>query len=357
MPLFYSDQPVFGFDIGRSSIKLMQIDPPHGKKAKTVVRAYGNIGFNPKALDKGLIIEPEIIVKAAYELLSKTLVGTLSTKHVAMSLPNSHSFSRMITLPLDMKKDEIDAAVQAEITQSIPVPITDMYYDFVATTSMQGDVQEVQIVASPSKIVSSYIEVIEALGLVPAVVEPNINSVTRMVVQSEAHDGVSLIIDLGSEASDLSVYDSKVIRATGTVDCGGDNITKAIAKGLGVSPQQAHNVKTRYGLEVSKKQASILQAIDPELGKLVGEIKKVMRYYAERADQDKQIDQIVILGGGANLPGLSSYITDKTRIPARLNSPWNHLEFGGLQPPHELETTIYTTAGGLSLITPEEIAL
>ncbi|MEM6997957.1 MAG: type IV pilus assembly protein PilM [Patescibacteria group bacterium] len=355
MSLLYSDKPVFGFDIGRSSIKIMQIEPAQ-RGGKPTVSGYGNIGFDPAAIDKGTIVQPEVVVKAAHELISGSLTGSLTTRHVAMSLPNTHSFSRVISAPYDVKVESLDTLVQGEIAQSIPMPIADLYYDFhVTKKGTEEQDQEVQLVASPRTIVDSYIEVVEALGLTPAVFEPNISAVTRMVVESEAHDEVSLIVDLGSEASDISVYDGTVVRATGTASCGGEHITRAISKSLGTSPQQAHSIKTRYGLGVSKKQSEIIKAIDPELAKLVREIKKVMRYYEERADDDKQIGQIILLGGGANLPGLSTYLTDKTRTATRLNAPFINVNFKDLQPPHELETTIYTTAGGLSLLRPEDI--
>ncbi len=96
-------------------------------------------------------------------------------------------------------------------------------------------------------------------------------------------------------------------------------------------------------------------AAEKELNKLITEIRKVMRYFGERNEDSSAIGQIIILGGGANLPGLSSYITAKTRVPTRLCAPWNNLTFGKLQPPHELETTLYTTAGGLGLVKLQEL--
>lgn len=355
MALFYTDHDVFGFDIGRSSIKIVQINPSRGKDQLGTIKAYGNTTFDPKAIEKGVIVHPEIVVKAAHDLITNNLIGKLTTRHVALSLPNSYSFSRIIAIKGGMDDEATAAAVRAEIAQSIPLPITDLYYDYQETRTLKGSDVEVQLVACPCKIVDSYIEVAKALGLTPAVIEPNINSVTRTVMRSENHSGVSLVIDLGSDFSDLSVYDGNVVRATGTVDCGGEKITTNIATKLKISRQQAHSIKTRYGLDVSKKQAQIIEAATPELNKLLTEIRKVVRYYSERAAEDNQISQIILLGGGANLPGLSSYITDKMRIPTRLNAPWNKLSFGKLQPTHELETSLYTTAAGLSMITSGEI--
>lgn len=351
MGIFYKDKPLFGFDIGRSSIKIMQIGQ-NGKQA--VVTGYGTAAFDSKAIKDGVIIEPEVLIKAAYELIEKHIVGKLTTRRVAVSLPNAHSFSRVITLP-KMNQKDLASAVKLEVDQSIPMPLDMLYYDFSVARTLEDETQEVQIVACPRDIIDSYLIVFDALGLEVALVESNIAAVTRIVVHAETHGVSTLIVDIGSTACDLSIYDGSAIRATGTVDCSGERITKYIADVLGVSQQQAHSIKTRYGLGLSKKQDKIIKAIEPELNKLINEIRKVMRYFSDRESSGNPIGQIIILGGGANLPGLSTYITDRTRVPTRLCAPWNNISFGHLQPPHELETTLYTTASGLTMVQPQEL--
>lgn len=348
--IFYRDKPVFGLDIGRASLKVMQIDSSGKHPAVT---GYGNTTFDNSAIEKGVIVDPETIVKAAYELITKGLIGEITTSHVALSLPNEYSFSRVLTLP-KMDPKDLAAAVRGEAEQSIPVSLDDLYYDYAITSTLADGTNEVQLVAAQREIVDSYLAVAQALNLQVAFIETNISAVTRIVRHAEhTTDVVTLIVDLGSTAADLSIYDGKTLRVTGTADCGSDDISELIAKGLKVSLTQAHTIKTRYGLELSKKQKDILAAIEGELGKLISEIKKVVRYYAEKTDKG-EIGQIILLGGGANLPGLSTYITDHTRVPTRLCDPWQNLTFGRLQPPHQLETTLYTTAGGLSLAQPSE---
>lgn len=351
--LFYKDKPVFGFDIGRSSIKIMQLT--QGKKG-AIVEGYGTIAFDPSAIVNGVVVDPEVVIKAAYELIEKQLVGRLTTTSVAVSLPNAHSFSRILTLP-KMDARDLASAIELETSQSIPLPLEDLYYDYEVMKAIDEQTQEVHLAACPRSIIDSYMGVFEALGLEVGLVESNISAVTRMVTHAEAHDVTTLIVDFGSTACDLSVYDGSTIHITSNVDCSGDAITKLIAAKLGLTDQQAHSIKTRYGLEVSKKQAAILDAVTPELNKLTNEIRKVIRYFNERSDGKGNIGQIIVLGGGANLPGLSGYITDKSRIPARLCAPWNNLSFGHLQPPHELETTLYTTAGGLSLVNAKGLSV
>lgn len=350
--LFYKDKPVFGFDIGRSTIKLMQINQT-GKK--TVVTGYGSASFPASAIENGVIIDPEAVIKAAYDLINGGMLGKLTTRRIAVSLPNALCFSRVLQLPIMSPKD-IDAAVLLELEHSVPIPANDLYYDFTITRVMDNKTQEVQVLACPKAIVDSYRIVFDALGLEVALAESNIASVTRVVVRAEEHDAVTLIIDFGSVACDLAIYNENATSITGTVDCSSESITSLIADKLGISNEQAYGIKTRYGLEKSKKQEEIATAIEPELSKLINEIKKVMRYHAERSGSQAQIEQIIILGGGANLPGLSSYITNHTRIPTRLCAPWDNLEFGQLKPPRDTETTLYTTAGGLGLITKSELS-
>ncbi len=350
--LFYHDKPVFGFDIGRSSIKILQITPAN---KEAIVTGYGTISFDAAAIKNGVIVDPEAIIKAGYELIEHQLVGKLTTNNVAISMPNAYSFSRVLTLP-KMEPSDLVGAIELEAGQSIPLPLELLYYDYEVTRELNNDNQEVQLTACPREIVDSYMTVFDALGLEVASVESNISSVTRMVLHAESHDVTTLIIDFGSMACDLSIYCGGTIRVTSTVDCSGDAITELIAKKLNLTIDQAHSIKIRYGLEKSKKQADILDAVSPELNKLISEIRKVMRYFSEHNPTDQPIGQIIVLGGGANLPGLGGYITDKTRVPSRLCAPWNNLSFGHLQPPHELETTLYTTAGGLSLVDAKELS-
>jgi Tfp pilus assembly PilM family ATPase len=104
------------------------------------------------------------------------------------------------------------------------------------------------------------------------------------------------------------------------------------------------------------KSPPVLSAIpDPILSSLAKEVKKMLRYYDDRATSKQKINQVITMGGGANMPGLSEYITNELRLPARMCDPWKHLEFDKLQPPSELEKSVFVTAAGLALINPKDV--
>ena len=353
LPIFYKKRPLFGFDIGNGSIKIVQL---HSTGKKTFLEGYGTTTFDPIAMKDGEIIDYEIIASAAHKLFSDDMTGSISTRDIAASLPVTNSFSRVISLPNMAEKDVLDA-VKMEAEQYIPVALDNLYIDYVTLEKSSETEQDYLVTAAPKRVVDSYINLFDILGLRPVIMEPSILSVTRMVQNAEVSNFPTLVIDCGSTTSDLTVYDKKSTVVTGTVKFGGNTITRAIMNHMGLSEVQANTVKSRYGLEVSKKQKEIMEALDVPLRNLTTEIRKIIRYYEDRVkSQDSKVEQVIILGGGANLPGFSTYLTSNLRIPTRLCSIWQNIEFDGLQPPNQLDTSMYATAVGLAMINPTEVS-
>lgn len=341
--LFYRYMPSFGIDIGHSSVKVMQL-----KKLKNrfLMQAYGTAQLNHNSTDKGVITDPETVSRKIYELITSSVKGKITYSRASFSIPNEYCFSRVITVPKLNEKDLLEA-INNELSQSMPLPIDDIYYDYDLVDL--NEQFEIQLVATPKVIVDSYLKVSETLGIDTAFIQTNIGAVTSTVVNSEiTNNRVSLIIDFGSSAADLTLYDGNEIRITSTANCGGETVTRAIANKLGINTVQAHILKTRYGLDPSKKQKQIIQAVNPVYDNLFVEISKVSKYLVEHTN-GKAIEQIIIVGGGSNIPGISNYMTDNLKIPTRVCNPWKNIDFNQIDKPDSLDSTLYTTVIGLAM--------
>ncbi len=347
--LFYHDKPLFGLDIGFSSIKVMQI---HALEKKYIVSGYGVAAFDSEIIKDGVLEDPVALAKVSKELFESKLIGDITSRRVAIAVPASRTFNRTIVLP-KLKVNDLSEAVRLEAEQYIPMPLDDLYMDY-EVISEANDSTEVLAVAVPKKIIDSYHKLTELLGLEVVSFETTISSAGRLFLQAEQSDIPTVLIDLGSLSSDITIYDKGLV-VTGTVPSGGDNFSSLISESLGVTKQEAHIIKTKYGLGVSKKQKEITDCLSPILLQLVKEIKRMIRYYEERSGTEKKIGQIVTMGGGANMPGLSEYMTNSLRIPVRMCDPWQHLDFKGLQPPNTIEKSMYVTVAGLALAQPKEI--
>lgn len=347
---FYKDKPLFGLDLGYSSMKVMQLTQD-GKHFD--VTGYGVINYDSAAIKNGVIVDHELLAKVSHELFDKHIVGEINTRRVAISIPAARAYTRTINLPT-MSDDEIEGAVRLEAEQYIPVPVDDLYMDYEVINRSNDDI-EILSVAVPKKVVDSYLKLVHILGLEPVAFETSILSAGRLFqYQAEYNDVSAILIDFGSESADITYHEKSVV-VTGTIPHGGDKFTELIAKKLNVSREEAHVIKTKYGVSPSKKQAEILEVLKPSMDELAKEIRRLIRYQEERSGSKQSIGQVITMGGGANMPGLSEYLTNIMRLPVRMCDPWQKFNLHKLQPPSSTEKSIYVTVSGLSLMKPKEL--
>lgn len=361
---FYTKKPVFGLDIGHSSAKILQLKK-HRKHPR--VSCYGHIAFSEKVVKNGVIQDAEAMARILEPLFKKQAIGKLTSNRVVASIPISQTFTRVLSLPMMHAKD-IEESVKIEAEQYIPVPVEDLYLEHAIigrrhphkeskkskrkagkkTESNTNESLDVLLVATPRVIIDSYIELFRLLKLEVAAIEPGLFASIRTIRLTDPNDAPRIVIDFGAQSSDLAIYDGTV-RLTSTIDTGGDDLTEAIKASLGVDEDKARHIKYRYGIGPSQSQDKIVEALLPALTNLSDEVQKMLRYYHERADGQKDMREITIIGGGASLPGLSQFLTQLTGLKVEVCNPWPHLSVRPLQPPHHTETTLYVTATGLGL--------
>jgi type IV pilus assembly protein PilM len=353
---FYHDKPLFGLEIGHGSMKVMQVatgsNQAGAKQVAPRLVGYGATTFDTASQKDGVIVQPEIVAKAASDLFRNHLVGDITTRRVAIAIPAYRTFTRSLRLP-KLKAKELDEAVQLEAEQYIPLPLEELYLDYEVVGQADSGM-ELLAVATPRNIVDSYLDLACILGLEAVLIEPTLGSLGRLFSLDSQSDIPAIIINLGSVSSDISIFDGQML-ITGTVQGGGEDFTRSIQDKLGVTPREAATIKTRYGLGVSKKQSEIKDALAPILQEIVKEIRRMVRYYTERYSAKRPIEQIITLGGGANMPGLDEYLTETLHLAVRHSDPWQYLDSRGLQPPNASDRPMYSTAAGLSLARPSEV--
>ncbi len=364
IPNFFHDKPLFGLDIGHGSLKVMQVAererPANAKPAAKSkdhppkVIGYGFSHFDKAALKDGVVKRPEIIAQAALELFKHDLIGDITTNRVSIAIPAYRTFTRALQLP-NLQAKEIQEAVELEAEQYISMPLEELYLDY-EVVRRTADSTALFVVAVPKVIVDSYLSLAQVMGLEAVLIEPTLSSSGRLFALDGNSNDPAIIIDLGSQSSDISIFDGNIL-VTGTVQGGGEIFTNSIKDELGVSAEAAGLIKTRYGLGLSKKQKEIKQALEPVLEQIVKEIRRMLRYYEERYGPERPVNQIITLGGGANIPGLSDYFTNVLRMAVRHTDPWQYFDYKGLKPPETADRPMYATVAGLSMVRSKETFL
>ena len=181
-----------------------------------------------------------------------------------------------------------------------------------------------------------------------------------VLTEDEKEVGVALL-DIGGGTTDLAVFEDRTIRHTAVIPIAGDHITTDIRKGLGILPEQAEDLKVRYGyamvsevvedepiiipgiggrkpIEINKKL--LAQIIQPR----VEELLDIVAMEIKRSGYSRHLSAgIVLTGGGALLKGMPELVEYVLGVPAKIGIPQTF--DGGFA--REVENPIYATAVGL----------
>lgn len=346
--LFYKDKTLIGLDINTTEIKVMSVD-----SEKWLVRGYGAIDVDAvkmkKVFDKG---DDSYLENQIKSLLSEKIIGDAASDQIVVSLPTSRTYSRAFTIPVSAEKN-LREAVELEVSQYVPIPASLLYIDYEVIDRTK-DSLTIIMSAVPQTLVNNIMGALEAAGLTAHAIEPSINSVARLLRATEEGTLPTLIVDIGPANTDIAVLDGS-IRVTGGTTVGGNTFTLDIAKKLGVALENAHQLKVLNGLNPGPRQKKITSAVEPSLQRITSEIRRVMRYYNERISSEKKLEQLLIVGGGSNMPGIGEYFTNDLLMPSRVASPWQKLDFGSLAQPAKQFRSRYITVAGLASLTNEEV--
>lgn len=345
----YKDTPIIGLDISSTGIKLMSVD-----SKKWLVSGYASADLEPLKMKEGMELDDSTFLKDNIKsLLADKIIGSISSTRAAITVPTARSYTRTFTLPASAEKS-LDEAVMLEAEQYIPIPVSTLYIDYQIIE--RGRKTIVVLMSAVSKVIIDNItRSVEEAGLTPILIEPAINAVGRVLTATEDGSLPTIIVDIGPAHTDIAILDRGSIRVTGGLPVGGNSFTLNIAKKLNVSLENAHQFKVLNGLSAGPRQQKLRDALTPDLDRILVETKKVIRYYNERVNSERKLEQLLIVGGGSNVPGIGEYFTDKLVIAARVASPWQKLDFGAIQEPPKQFRPRYITVAGVASVNPGSI--
>lgn len=359
---------VFGLDISDSSLKIVKLK----KKGKFLsLASFGKTEIKPGIIKGGEIQDEDSLAKIIKETLVKIKGEKLKTNYVMASLPEEKAFLEVIQMP-EMKTEELKNAVYFEAENYIPLSIEDVYLDFQVIRPLYDNLNHLDalIVALPKKIIDSYVFCLKKAGLHPRALEVESFSIVRSLIKNEASPYPLLLIDFGANKTSLMIFSGYSLRFTRSLSLSSQEVTEIISQELNISLQESELLKIKFGLEKEYRlkikngikmdvaPGKILKIITPILTSLVKEIKSSLDYYQTHVHHEhlppdgKEINKILLCGGGANLRGLPEFLSLALKIPTELGNPWVNILKTPLREIPELpyeKSLAFTTALGLAL--------
>jgi len=349
----------FGLDISDLSLKIIKLK----KRGKFFdLASFGEEKIKPGIIKNGEIRDKEALIKIIKEGLIRIKGEKLNTKYVIASLPEEKAFLQIIQMP-KIPEEDLKSAIIYEAENYIPFPIEEIYLDFQIISPLLNHLNhyDILLAALPKKIIDSYLYCLKNSGLIPKALEIEALSIVRALIKNEVSSSVQLLIDLGATRTGFIVFAGYSLRFVSSIPVSSEKFNENISKNLNIDSKKAEELKIKYGLTGEKK---IFEAIVPVLTDLTEQIKKYIDYYQAHAchehliSNEKTIEKIYLSGRGANLKGLTDFLSRELKIPVELGNPWINIlpESFKETPKLSLEESLgYTTALGLALRGIKEI--
>lgn len=335
----------FGLDIGASTIKVVWF----AKENDTFfLQAASTSPLFVKGMQSDSPFDQEQMAHTIKDILKN---AKITTPYVNIAIPENQVYTKVLDMPV-LSDKELASAIYWEAEQYIPVPLTSVTIDWKVLSKPQqvttGETMQVLLVGAPSALIDRYEKVLTLASLTINAVETEILAVVRALVTDDTFPN-SLLVHVGAISTLLAIIKDSTIVFTYFVPVGGTAISRAIATDFGFTMTQAEEYKKTYGYSSKTFGGKIGKATEPILFTILTEVKKALGLYKDKYKTDSSIQQILLSGGGAKLPGLDIFFTQNCGIETAIVTPWKVLKNQQLPPDMLKSAPDYAVAIGLAM--------
>jgi general secretion pathway protein L len=302
---------VLGLDLGTRSVKAVRVD---GAGRTWTVGAFHEFA-RPAEL------EPEASLAAALAELASS-GATSGVDQVVVALPGEQLATHALTLPFtDVKK--LEAALPFEVEAHLPFELSEAVFDYQPSGQRElapGSREkrtDLLVGVARREAVAELLAKLEAAGVEPRVLtHPGLSLQSLLAVSpalfQAAGDAPAAVVDVGAAQTTVAVG-----MAGGTVEFarsftfGGRDLTRALAQGLGLSPDEAEQLKctqARLGQGVTEEESRVGELLARALQPLVRELRATLKAAASRTRTAPSA--VFLCGGTAGLPGLAPFLAE-----------------------------------------------
>ncbi len=218
---------------------------------------------------------------------------------------------------------------------------------------------EVHCVTGATTTLQNVIKCVRQANVQPALVVASPLAAGESVRDAYGDAHALAVLDIGLETSKLVVYVSGAVWLSEVLPMGGLFFTQGVSQWLRLSPTPAEELKLHYGhVDPASVPEGELVDLPPSAGidavtpqaEIIGALRERAERFADELHRRLQAmrrsgvdpDALILVGGGANLPGLDGYLMRALDVPAYVGAPSG---IRGL--PTLLESPDYATVIGL----------
>ena len=319
--IFNSVGEFFALDIGSSAIRVVQL---RGSQAnKTLVR-YGSVPIDAQT---SLSDAPGDQVKVGQLVADLVSQVGITTTNVAVGLPSSKTFVTLVDMP-KLSLQEMNSTIKYQADQFIPMAADEAKIDWaiLGDSPVGQDKVEVLLASVTNKFSEQRMDLLESHGFNVIALEPDSLALARSLTPG-TQSGAQMIVDMGEYATDVVITLKGTPRLVRSIPVGGQSLVKTTMQSLTIDENQARQLVYKFGLDQTKLEGQIFQALQSTVDLVTTEIQKSLKFFSSRY-QNVQLEGIVTSGVAAVLPGFHQYLsTAAGNVPVQTGNSWQNVSY------------------------------
>lgn len=302
---------VVGVDIGAHSIKVCELG---GSPGKFKIERFGIFTLSEAALIEDEVQKPSELVEGILEALER---AKIKSKIICLGLFGPNTMTKRLNVP-EGSREEIEDHILWEAEQYITFGADDSQIDFVILGDNEGGGKDALVVAAKVDLVEGFMELLKDAKLQVKVVDLNVIALSNVFEEVmrkdiEEYSKGTLLIDFGAQSTKVVVYKRGGPIFTKEIPIGGGLITEEIQRQMGVSYEEAEDLKTTYD-ENGNLPEEILNIINAQVDMHVTEVRKNINFYVTHGSAEK-VSYCFVTGGSSLLPGIVEKLSATVGIP------------------------------------------
>jgi len=374
VPIFnlFGEKSKLGIDIGTAAIKIVELEKTGGR---FVLKNYGLFELKDTDIQSSgpgtgqsiLKLPDQEIVWGLKELLKKS---NMKSTNAIVSIPSFSTFTTIIEMPY-LSEQELAKALPFEARKYIPIPLNEVILDWSIidimrpasdidgalsrgdgslsrriqqqSTSALGRPTTVQVflAAVPRDETEKYKRIMKSAGLNLKALELENTALIRALLGNDLSP--TAIVNIGGRSTSIVIVNKGYERVSHNYEIGGFEITKSIARSLGVSIKKAEELKRKLGMKEIDENI-VNEAMVSLIDMMAFETKKTINNY--EGSKKQKVSRILLVGGLTNMPSFINYFKQKLDMDV-----YGSNSFARIMYPESLKPVIQELANTFSIAT------
>lgn len=328
---------LMALDISSTRVKLLVLS---GEPGRYQIEAYASENLPAGAMADNQVAEPELVGQTVTRVIQRS--GT-RLRQAAVAVSGSAVISKIIDMPATLSEDEIEQQIGFEADQYIPYPVEEVSLDFqiLGPNEQDPEMNRVLLAACRRDTVEMRLAAMEMAGLQTKVVDVEgyaLQNACQLLVDQMPDEGMErtiAVVDIGANNTVMNVlHDRETVYAREQA-FGGRQLVEEIQAHYGLESIEEALAKLRgNNLETDFLE----QALPPFAEQVAQQIDRSLQFFFSASTHHDRIDQVLITGGSALLPGLDGLVERALDIPVAVGNPLAGMRASGAARRNQVET-------------------